>query len=325
MHGQENLPSVCAQSRATYGVSGYESSEFIWFIENGEIISGAGTDTVTVQWGYNTGEYRLEVLERTISGCTNVPSIALVEVKAPDVNLGFDFVEFCDQDSFTFDATGRYVEPFEIEWFNGSSEPTYTTYTSEMIWVKVTDGDQCVRYDTVAVTVHPLPVVYIGRDTALCDINEPLQVDAGDYMFYDWRSEQGNYTYNPVYIYPPEELTDTIILYATDYNNCTSSDTMVIIPCDVDKLFAEMPNTITPDGDGQNDTWKIPYVNLFPEAELEVFDRWGRLVYRSTKVYEEPWDGKSKGKTLPMDSYYFVLKLNFQNAKPVVGTVNIIQ
>jgi gliding motility-associated-like protein len=66
-------------------------------------------------------------------------------------------------------------------------------------------------------------------------------------------------------------------------------------------------------------------MQFFDKAVLEIFDRWGRLVYRTDNVYEEPWDGKSKGKILPMDSYYYVLNLNVMNTPPLVGTVNLIR
>ena len=98
-----------------------------------------------------------------------------------------------------------------------------------------------------------------------------------------------------------------------------------MLPCNIAELFRDIPNTITPNDDEANDVWNIPYMEYFEEAVLEIFDRWGRLVYRSTNVLDEPWDGTSNGNELPMDSYYYVLNLNMFNTPPIVGTVNLIK
>ncbi|NJO68893.1 MAG: gliding motility-associated C-terminal domain-containing protein [Bacteroidetes bacterium] len=55
-----------------------------------------------------------------------------------------------------------------------------------------------------------------------------------------------------------------------------------------------VPNVFTPNDDGYNDTWKIPYADEYPEMEVQIFNRWGQLVYH-IKGYgdseEARWDG----------------------------------
>ena len=327
-NGQVQLEPACAESIEQYGVSGFSSSQFLWYFDHsfGEIIDGEGTDTVLIHWGYRTGTVDLEVLEITSEGCSNIPSRATLEVMAPDVNLGFDFPEICDQDTLTFSVGNNFQAPYEILWHDGSSSEEYMGTQTEQIWVRVMDGYECIRYDTVSLLVHPLPEVNLGKDTILCDVRNPYYVDPGDYATYNWTTSSG-YESNTSYmdIYPTTLGTDTILLTITDYNGCNMSDTLVIFPCNMETLFNDIPNTITPNGDGENDVWNIPYMDFFDEAVLEIFDRWGRLVYRTTNVLEEPWDGSSNGRNLPMDSYYYVLNLNMLGAQPVVGTVNLIR
>ena len=56
--------------------------------------------------------------------------------------------------------------------------------------------------------------------------------------------------------------------------------------------------------------WEIPNIDLFPDAILEIYDRWGRLVYRTDDIYNNPWNGETmSGKELPMDAYYYVLDI----------------
>jgi gliding motility-associated-like protein len=327
VHGQVQLEPACAESVERYGVSGLDNSNFYWFFnfDYGEILDGDGPDTVTIHWYYSTGPVQIEVRETTNpAGCVN-NTLAFVEIMAPDVNLGDPFPEICEGDTLSLDAGDHYEEPYDIIWHNNSTSQYYPASTSENIWVLVTDGFGCSRYDTVSLLVHPLPAVYIGEDTVYCNESAPLTLDPGDFAAYEWTTSSGASSSAGFYQVYPVTAADSIFLTATDYNNCPGTDTLIVLPCDLEALFVGMPNTITPNNDDFNDVWNIPYMNYFNNAVLEIFDRWGRLVYRTTDVEGEPWDGSSDGKELPMDAYYFVLNLNIPGTDPIVGTVNIIK
>jgi len=50
------------------------------------------------------------------------------------------------------------------------------------------------------------------------------------------------------------------------------------------------------------------------------------MIYRTENIEGEPWDGNSmSGKKMPMDSYYYVIRLNEDNTEPLVGTINVIR
>lgn len=331
-NGQVQLEPACAESVQRYGVSGLPNSRFVWDFDHnyGEIIDGAGTDTITIRWGYKTGMVEIQVTEYTDQDCFNYPSEALIEIRAPFVDLGYDFPEICEGDSLILSSGYNSSDNVRIEWQDGNTTDfQYVARRTEQIWVKITDEYECYRYDTVSLLVHELPVINLGNDTILCDRSSPMLLDPGDFASYTWylsssEDEDPEIT-SYLYVGPTSMESDTIRLTAVDYNDCIVSDTIIILPCDFETLFRDMPNTITPDGDGENDVWNIPYMDFFDKAVLEIFDRWGRLVYRTTNVLEEPWDGTSGGRELPMDAYYFVLNLNFSNAEPLAGTVNLIR
>ncbi|MBN1952480.1 MAG: gliding motility-associated C-terminal domain-containing protein [Bacteroidales bacterium] len=328
-NGQVQLEPACAESVEQYGVTGYANSRYVWSFDHeyGEVINGEGSNTITIHWGYQTGTIDMEVLEITDQGCYNFPSQASIEIMAPDVNLGYDFPEICDQDTLVLSVGTDFYEPFEVLWQDGSTNHVYAASVTEQIWARVIDGYGCIRYDTISLLVNPLPEVYIGRDTVLCDETMPVTLTPGDFAQYEWhQSASGAESYSSYLdLYPSSLLVDTVTLTITDYNQCRMSDTLLLYPCDLEALFRDIPNTITPDGDGVNDIWNIPYMDFFEQAELEVFDNWGRLVYRTTNVQDEPWDGTSGGRDLPMDAYYYVLNLNMLNVEPLVGTVHIIR
>ena len=71
-------------------------------------------------------------------------------------------------------------------------------------------------------------------------------------------------------------------------------------------------NAITPNADGSNDTWKIPGIKAYPNALIQVFNRWGSLVYEASGGPGSDyvaWDGTSDGKELPVGTYYYIIDL----------------
>ena len=73
-----------------------------------------------------------------------------------------------------------------------------------------------------------------------------------------------------------------------------------------------------------NDTWQIKNIDLFPNAEISVFTRWGKLVFNTKNIAGNPWDGRYKGDLLPTDSYHYVLHLN-DGSEPRSGVISIIR
>lgn len=337
-YGQVQLEPACFHTIEKYGVTGYLGSDFVWTIIGGTIISGDGTDTVTVRWDEPTGitgTGHLSVTEYTSEVCfTKVPSEAIIKIRGPHVELGPYEQETCIGDTTILDLGSSFLEPYSITWQDNSHNQMYFAHTSEKIKVSVIDSAGCMDADSINFVINNLPVVNLGGDTVLCNYDNPKMIyysqimsNPSSFNHANWyfRGEESTNDYVEI---EPVEKVDTLSVRITNNKGCSQSDTILILPCDVTQIFANIPNTITPDGNGVNDVWNISPVlssEIFAKAVLEIFDRWGRLVYHTEHVFEEPWDGKSKGRLLPMDSYYYVLKLNYGDFKPLVGTVNLIK
>ncbi|RFS20718.1 DUF11 domain-containing protein [Chitinophaga silvatica] len=83
----------------------------------------------------------------------------------------------------------------------------------------------------------------------------------------------------------------------------------------------EIPNTITPNGDGKNDHFVIPGIKNYPGSTLLIYNRWGNQVYES-KNYANEWDGHN----LNEGTYFYILKLNTpQGFKDYKGWVLLIR
>jgi gliding motility-associated-like protein len=81
-------------------------------------------------------------------------------------------------------------------------------------------------------------------------------------------------------------------------------------------LFAQVKarNMITPNGDGNNDIWRIDNVLAVDNHEVIVFNKAGQVVFKTTD-YSVPWDGTREGKPLPQGVYYYNLVLEHQGVK----------
>jgi len=76
---------------------------------------------------------------------------------------------------------------------------------------------------------------------------------------------------------------------------------------------ANMPNAFSPNGDGNNDVFKIANREFEKMTEFKVFNRWGQLVYDGNDP-DKGWDGTFKGQPAPMDTYHYIIRLIYPDA-----------
>lgn len=89
-----------------------------------------------------------------------------------------------------------------------------------------------------------------------------------------------------------------------------------------DVVLLDYPRFFTPNGDGKNDTWRLPYLNFYPEAVVTVYDRFGRVI-TGFKGGSPGWDGTLDGTPLPATDYWFVLQLD--NGRIIKGHFALVR
>ncbi len=142
---------------------------------------------------------------------------------------------------------------------------------------------------------------------------------------------------NLVYTWSDPDLTgDSVddlcegsyIVTVMDENGCQKMETIDIMSCtpNVTAGCYEVRNVITPNGDGVNETFAITCINDFPST-LEVYDRWGALVYNQD-VYDGQWSGISNnGEELIEGGYMYVIVIDFGqgNRQVMRGTITLLR
>ncbi|MDM9632086.1 T9SS type B sorting domain-containing protein [Robiginitalea aurantiaca] len=81
--------------------------------------------------------------------------------------------------------------------------------------------------------------------------------------------------------------------------------------------MVDFPNFFTPDGDGMNDVWAPLNREFFPNIEVIIYDRYGRVVATLDQVTN--WDGTYDSKELPSGDYWYVVNANDNEKQQYVG------
>jgi gliding motility-associated-like protein len=127
-------------------------------------------------------------------------------------------------------------------------------------------------------------------------------------------------TLNPL-VNPKKDITYNLV---STKNNCTFSDDVYI---KVRRKILTPVNSFSPNGDGINDTWLVPFLNEFPNCDLKIYDRWGQTVYEITGYStNKAWDGKYKDKLVDEGVYFFVIELRDSfYPEPIKGTLTVVK
>ncbi|MTK52338.1 T9SS type B sorting domain-containing protein [Paludibacter sp.] len=239
---------------------------------------------------------------------------------------------FCTGDSTKLYASGWYVNmnkqtgiaktPLTYRWNNGALTDTITTNKAGTYTVIATDKWGCSRTSPYNVKEKVLPLINFTvspntinskRNLVSCSINQEPSV------LYNWTfgDNTGVSTGNSVIHYYNQNLPSalyTIALKDSDtVYGCTNSGTTSIL------LEPFVPNVFTPNGDEYNDYF-------MPNYEMDVYDRYGILVYSGTKE-SNGWDGSYKGKRLEPDTYFYIIHYtDYNNQKQTIkGYITLIR
>ncbi len=69
-----------------------------------------------------------------------------------------------------------------------------------------------------------------------------------------------------------------------------------------------IPSAFSPNADGLNDSWIIPNISSFPQAEVSIYSRWGELIFFS-KGYNQPWDGTYQQVAVQTGIYTYQIRI----------------
>ncbi|RYU92131.1 T9SS type B sorting domain-containing protein [Mucilaginibacter terrigena] len=287
----------------------------------GSTISGSAPIVVTLtakdNWG-GTATTTFNV--QLVSDQAEQPHV----IVAPDVN------DVCPGTNITFTATPQNnVAITTYQWLLnnvnvGTNSPVYASTdlkNGDKVSVAVSGGEGCVvpvLSNESTVTIKELPVItFANNEVILPGGNVQLSPQiSGDVLSYSWLPTAGlsnPNVQNP--IASPVENT-TYQLHVVSVGGCDVYANVTV------NIITKIPNAFTPNGDGINDYWKLPFLAGQDGCVVDVFTRYGSAVYHSIG-YGKPWDG-NKGGSLSAGVYYYIIRLK-NNSTPLTGYVSVIR
>jgi gliding motility-associated-like protein len=278
--------------------------------------------------GLRAGQYHLLIVDN--NECKASEVIDITEPGKLDMNFtlsasiagGYN-VNCTGDNTGSIDVVAvNQVNTVDYLWADGIFGKSRTNLSAGNYSIIITDANNCHASSTVTLTqpdslknifkvIQPFcPDKPDGTITA----NVTGGVKGSDY-YYRWTDN----TTNKSLLNIPEGIYKLTI---ADLNGCSIRDSVTVIAQNETCLV--IPNAISPNGDLINDVWNIGLKELYPNMEVKIFNRWGESIWKSAKGYPEPWDGTSNGKTLPIDSYHYIIDLH-DGSKPIVGNITIVR
>ena len=168
-----------------------------------------------------------------------------------------------------------------------------------------TGANNCTNFIEQTIAVNPTPNANAGPDKVVLEggvVQLTPAMNAGFPVTYTWTPPAGldNPNAPDPLASPADDVTYT--LKVTSDKGCNTSDQVSV------KVLKKpaIPNIFSPNGDGIHDKWVISFLETYPGCTVEVYNRYGQLIYRSVG-YTNPWDGTIKGKPVPVGTYYYIV------------------
>jgi gliding motility-associated-like protein len=177
----------------------------------------------------------------------------------------------------------------------------------------------------IPVSVRPLPVADAGPDKEIIE-GQRVEIEgnaSGNNIDILWTT--GIYLSNAKIENPfaSPEVSTTYRITVTSADGCVATDEMRIT-VKLPKAL-EIPNAFSPNGDGFNDRWVIKNIDEYPNAVVQIFNRYGKQVFEITGYSNSnAWDGKVSGVDLPVGPYYYIIKPNSKK-RSISGVISIIR
>lgn len=306
-----------------------------WFL-NGSPIAGATGSTYVAK---NAGNYKLRY---TPASSTPVFSNDIVvEVLELPSTLNTITNGVCPLSSANIEIIP--VSGVSYVWFdapssgsivaNGNTFTTPPLQASTSYFVQQTNSFGCVSENLIEVgaEVYPSPDSDFNNSDASTDpsgylVSFEAAGDAGNSYLWDFgdpgSASNSSSLENPQHIYSATGMYQ-VVCVVTSTEGCadtTVKNVRVALP---DNVF--IPNTFTPDGDGQNDVFRARGNNIL-YSDIQVFDQWGQNVCSLSKT-STGWNGESPRGTLPSGTYNYAIKVYLDNGVTSYhrGSINLIR
>lgn len=290
--------AICSNELAT--VTALDVVSYVW--SDPALINDSVTPSVTASQTYT-------VTVTNTAGCIGSATLTV----HPNPTVSATATDICQGQSSTVTATGAT----NYDWSNFQTGSVISVSPSSSLGLSVIGYTEfgCKGYDTTMVVVHPLP------DAGFSLSSDLITIDDGILTIIDqstgatgWHYNFGEYTnstntsseQNPTHIYVSTGFFKIWQVVSTEFGcmDSTFKRVQVMAP-----YFFWVPGGFSPDNNGLNETFCPKGKGIDPNNySMEIFDRWGSLVFRTTSPLD-CWNGYINGTKAPFGNYIYKINL----------------
>jgi gliding motility-associated-like protein len=265
-------------------------------------------------------------VDSAVSNFSSFP-FALANI-SPEISLTAAANPLCSNVTLSLEAQGNYSNfSFLVDSLLEQSGAN-NIYNGQLsaglhpVWVSADNGICGRSSDTILIEVFQAPTALASPDTIIVEgTAATIYASGGD--FYEWTPAlQLGCNLCPTTSANPTQTTLYTVRVESIEGCVDTASVLVEVKSDVGQVLF-IPNVITPNNDGYNDSWRIENIQLFPSNRVLIVNRWGDVVYQSD-FYNNDWDGSFGGGLLPAGTYYYILDLG-QGWGIFKGDVTIIR
>lgn len=252
-----------------------------------------------------SGCYRLKSFELSIPVITagQPPNLTLCDfdengIQVFDLTVNDEAVRNGNPDT----AVTYYASQADAESGTNPIGPLYANqiaYFVQPVWARLDSTNGCLGHDIVMFTIGVPELPEIIYSVAIDDFTSnqnSITISMGNIEDYE-------FSYDGV-TFSDSNILDNLMpglytIYIRSKDGCkTVSEEVAVL---------NYPKFFTPNGDGHNDHWRIPYLYFYPAAVVTILDRYGKVI-TGFRGADHGWDGTYNGEELPSTDYWFILQ-----------------
>jgi gliding motility-associated-like protein len=303
-----------------------KNNSYVLVITAKDASNNSSTQTLTVNvLNVNEAPANLSLTTSVIYE-NNVLNALIGYLGSTDVDAGDTFkYSIVGGDTGSFIITGNELKANAVF--------VYGTKSNYTIILRTTDAGGLSFDKTVNISIAEAPKLFGianqpgnkksaasgGNVTISKGYSVNLNLSGSNIVSYNWSPSTG---LNSTNISNPTANPTKTTTYTVTVTNAQGISTTLYITVTVIEDFNITPNNvISPNGDGVNDVWVIENLSTYPNNEVKIFDKAGRVIY-NIKNYQNNWNGQLNGELLHDGAYYYIINLG-AGSRAKVGYITL--
>lgn len=322
-----NKDTICTNDNVTFINASNTAPNAVFYWDFGD---GTADTTFNTNHTYtNPGSYTVRLIAQNFDlvNCQDT-TYRIIQVDSfPVINFITSDSSLCEGKGVIFIGTNTKEGVTNVNWNFGDNtaianqDPIAHSYDTSGIFTVTMHAFYRVCPDvtfTKDITIKPYPSLDLGPDTTMCP-NGPAIV-IGDFKNqFDpsakWLWNTGDSTALIAVRHPGIYTAEVRI------NGCSTSDSIEVFK----DCYIDIPNAFSPNNDGINDYF-FPRQMLtegIVKFKMNIFNRWGQIIFETTSINGRGWDGKFNDKDQPEGVYVYMIDVELKNDKTEHYTGNL--